>query len=78
MTTEWDKLKEKWETFEEYDLRAIWAEGDRLQEEIKEQGFTIFQMEKDVERVEAIRNIVKIPDVWTHPNPIKAIREVME
>ncbi len=28
--------------------------------------------------IEAIQEIIKIPEVWNHPDPISAIREILE
>lgn len=30
------------------------------------------------EELEAIQEIIKIPEVWSHPDPINAIREILE
>ena len=35
MSEEWDKVKEDWKSFDEYDLKHIWAAGDTLQAETK-------------------------------------------
>jgi len=35
MSEEWDKVKEDWKSFGEYDLIHIWAAGDTLQAETK-------------------------------------------
>ena len=35
MSEKWDKVKEDWKSFDEYDLKHIWAAGDTLQAETK-------------------------------------------
>ena len=124
MSEEWDKVKEDWKSFDEYDLKHIWAAGDTLQAETKVlkyenkqfidrnkylEGLTDgdvklitglqvenkqlqernidlyvhtarldFELDQNKQKLEAIRGIIKIPEVWTHPDPIQAIREVLD
>ena len=91
--TEWDKLKAEMDTILvdlsdigfAIEFSKLWnkleAEGDKLQSHLAccQEGYKM-QMEAHHEvkqKLEAIRTIVSIPDVWTHPDPTKAIREVL-
>ena len=89
--TEWDKLWEGLRAKSAYSrigqgvgknwLNQVKAEGDKLQKEKAIcEGICKGLLEDRVNawnKLEAIRTIVSIPDVWTHPDPTKAIREVL-
>lgn len=88
--TEWDKLcKEMKRALEAsniplslFSFRRVKAEGDKLQEDYEASqgalGKIFLKLADEQEKLETIRGIVKIPDVWSHPDPIKEIRELLE
>ena len=50
---------------------------NKLVEENKVLQGHIDDMRTDCMKLEAIREVTKIPDVWRHPDPIKAVRDIL-
>ena len=62
--------------------KQVKAEGDKREKDLIfwQEACAEMQIYKNglYDKLEAIRGIIKIPEVWTHPDPIQAIREVLD